>query len=139
MPQIIHEALGGEMIEYKELFVLACNVITFGPLIDKIYILVLRTDNQGVWKNIIKHCFKNCWTSLGLCRYLFIYSFYNNINFRAKKVVQIENEHADAFSKLRISQFKTLISKECKDKYDIFNPRYDILLNAHHYFDLILK
>ena len=75
MPQITHEALSEETIQYKELFVLTCNIITFSPLIDK-------------------------------------------------------------------TQIKTLISKKCKDKYDTFKqlyPHYDILLNAFHYFDLILK
>ena len=81
---------------------LTCNVISFGPLLDITNMLVLRTNNQGMETNIIKHCFKNCWISFGLCRFLFIYSIDNHINFQAKKIIRDWNEAADTLSKLRI-------------------------------------
>lgn len=71
MSMITHEAMMRKIIQYKELFALTYNIIAFGPLINKSFMFVLRTDNQGVETNIIKQCFKNCWISLDLYRFCF--------------------------------------------------------------------
>lgn len=133
--------MNGKIIQYKELFTLTCNIIVFEHLMDNTNMIVLRTGNQDIKTNIIKHCFKNCCISFGLYRFLFIYSIGNHIHFQAKKIVRTQNKTNDTLSKSHISDFKTFIAHYHSNRFDNFKhirQKYVILLGVHNYFDLMI-
>lgn len=117
---------------------LTINAVMFDPIIDNKYMLMLRTDNKGVKTNIIKHRFKNCWYSLGLCRYLFFFGIANKLHIRVKNVVRTENKEADTLSKIDFQLFKKLMLDNHGSQFDSMvrlTAHLDKVLNTHIYYN----